>query len=53
MFHVLFRTFAAAKVIIYDQNSAIKHVNNCYRHVIFMYKTDFSQKRELQFAAYS
>lgn len=53
MFHVLFRTFAATKVIIYDRNSAIKHVNNCYRHVIFMRKTDFSQEWKFQFTAYS
>jgi len=45
-------TFASAKLIIYDENTAIDHVNNCYRHGIFMRKADFSQEWELQFAAY-
>ena len=38
----LLLNFAPAKLIIYDGNTAIEHVNNCYRHGIFMRKADFS-----------
>jgi hypothetical protein len=34
--------FATAKLIIYDGNIAIKHVNNCYRYGFFMRETAFS-----------
>jgi len=46
-------TFAATKVHIYDGNSVIKHVNNCYRHVFFLRKTRFSQEWQFLVTAYS
>ena len=42
-----------AKIIIYDGNTAIEHVNNCYRHGFFLRETDFPQERKLQLTAYS
>ena len=47
------RIFAVAKLIIYDENAAIDHVNNCYRHAIFMRKTGFQTQWKFQFTAYS
>ena len=43
----------SAKLIIYDGNTAIDHVNNCYRHAIFMRKTGFQTQWKFQFTAYS
>ena len=50
---LLIRTFAAAKLIIYDENSANEYVNNCYRNGIFPRKSAFSQEWHLFVATYS
>lgn len=56
MFHFKFVPLHAnysAKLIIYDENSANKYVNNCYRNGIFPRKSAFSQEWHLFVAAYS
>ena len=54
---LLIRTFApanyCAKIINYDENSANKYVNNCYRSGIFPRKSAFSQEWHLFVATYS
>ena len=56
MFNLLFVTLqpnCTAKLIIYDENTAIKCVNNCYRDGFFSCKSAFLQEWELLIAAYS
>lgn len=50
---LLICTFAAAKLIIYDENSANEYVNNCYSNGIFSCKSAFSQEWHLFVATYS
>ena len=55
MFNLYFVPLQAnlhAKLIIYDENTAIKCVNNCYRHGFFACESAFSQKWHLLIAAY-
>ena len=45
MFHFKFvplHTNYSAKLIIYDENTAIDHVNNCYRHAFFLSESTFT-----------
>lgn len=50
---LLIRTFAAAKLIIYDENSANEYVNNCYSNGFFMCKGDSEKKWQILIAAHS
>lgn len=50
---IFYYYLCTAKLIIYDGNIAIKHVNNYYRNGFFLGESPFSQERHLLVAAYS